>query len=91
MKRDFREEYEEFMKKDTPDLWSRIESGIEEKENQSVKQESSDLKENIDIQTDKSEEHLREIEKNPAEMKENRQPQGRKVIPFRRWATILQK
>ena len=35
MKRDFREEYEEFMKKDTPDLWSRIESGIEEKENQS--------------------------------------------------------
>ena len=41
MKRDFREEYEEFMKKDTPDLWSRIESGIEEKENQSVKQESS--------------------------------------------------
>lgn len=57
MKRDFREEYEEFMKKDTPDLWSRIESGIEEKENQSVKQE-------------------------------NRQPQGRKVIPFRRWATM---
>ena len=115
MKRDFREEYEEFMKKDTPDLWSRIESGIEEKENQSMKQESSslkdnkdiqikkaeeqnlqkslkeessDLKENKDIQTDKSEEHLREIEKNPAEMKENRQPQGRKVVPFRRWATM---
>ena len=53
MKRDFREEYEEFMKKDTPDLWSRIESGIEEKENQSMKQESSSLKDNKDIQIKK--------------------------------------
>ena len=30
MKRDFREEYEEYMKKETPDLWDRIEKGISE-------------------------------------------------------------
>ena len=115
MKRDFREEYEEFMKKDTPDLWSRIESGIEGAENQSVKQENSNQKENKivqiekgegqhlqenakyesssrienkGIQTDKSEEYLRENEKVSAGVEENRQPQGRKVIPFRRWATM---
>ncbi len=34
MKRDFREEYQEYMRKKTPDLWSRIEEGISEAETQ---------------------------------------------------------
>ena len=73
MKRDFREEYEEFMKKDMPDLWSRIESGIEEKENQSVKQESSDLRDNKDIQIEKAEEQNRQksLKEASNDLKEN--------------------